>query len=198
MADNIINLRKKSEVSREPESAPEKKRVNTPEATEAFTPLHDEASTPQDEGFFWTTDEFEWFPKTGLWYGGLASVTFLLGVIGVVARSYFFVGFVVIASLLVFYYARRKPDRISFSITREGVQAGKRMYPYRDLKSFWIFDRSGRRSLSLETKSTLNPSVLIPLGDVSSDEVEDYLERIISREEHTEGMYDRIMRGIGL
>ena len=198
MVDNIINLRKKSEVSKEPESKSERKQVDASKAYEAFVPASREQSASASEGFFWTTYEFEWFPKTNLWYGGLASVTFLLGVVGVVARSYFFVGFVVIASLLFFYYARRVPDLISFSINSEGIRTGKKMYPYRDLKSFWIFDRSGRRELSLETKSMLNPSVLIPLGDVSPGEVEEYLERIIPAEEHMEGMYDRIMRAVGL
>ena len=184
MGDNIIDLKKKQDAKEFPTTV-----------SEDFHGVEGEYERQDaDRGIKWEADEYEKISKSGYWYGGLASVAFLLLAVGIVARSYFFIVFVVLAAVLLIYYAKRLPKRIVFSVGREGVSAGAKKYPYQNLKSFWIFVRDGEADLSLETKSSFNPMVLIPLEGVSPNDVREVLLENIEEVEHIEGLFDRIMR----
>src|SRR3989338_2027390 len=136
--------------------------------------------------------------KSGYWYGGAAAFLFLLVVIGVIARSYFFIAFIVFAAVLFLYYSLRTPRRLLFSVTPDGISAGSKFYSYRDLKSFWIFDRKGKAELSLETKSIINSVIVIPVADVDLGELRQYLTQYAEEAEHIENFFDRVSRFIGI
>lgn len=197
MEENIIDLKKRREERGSTATNENFRQVDDDfeEDTALSAPvLGDDA----DGGIEWEADEYDHIPKSGYWYAGLASVAFLLLAVGIIAKSYFFIVFVVLAAVLLIYYAKRPPKRIVFSVGREGVSAGAKKYPYQNLKSFWIFVRDGRADLSLETKSSFNPMVMIPLESASADNVREMLLENIEEIQHIENLFDRIMRVIGL
>ena len=197
MEENIIDLKKKREAK---ESTARNEAVRLPEdnsetseAPSAIAPVDD-----VDNGIEWEADEYEKIAKSKYWYGGATAFLFLLVVIGVIARSYFFIVFIVFAAILFVYYSLRAPRHLLFSATPGGISAGAKFYSYRDLKSFWIFDRKGKAELSLETKSVINSVVVIPVAGVDLDELRQYLLQYAEEAEHIENFFDRVSRFIGI
>ncbi len=185
MADNLINLRNRGRHAKEDERESPQSRDES------------ESGGFFDE-MFWEADESKKSEKQWYWYGGIVSISFLLIVIGVIARSFFFVIFIILAAALVMYYGSRRPRRVSFSLSEEGVMIGTKLHPYRDLKSFWIFDTRRRRELSLETKSNMEPFIVIPLGDNHPADVRSYLGEFLEEVEHMESVVEKFMRAIGI
>lgn len=193
MSENIIVLKKKEPTAQN--SVVE----NVSETTES---THEEPKEGNGQSsyheLFWEAFEYEKITRSGYWYASIVGGAFLLSVIAVIARNYFFLAFVVLATLLLLYYSRRPPERVGFSLSPEGIFVGKTLYPYHDLKSFWIFDRNGRAELSLERNSLLHSVIRIPLGDTKAVDVREYLLEYIPQEEHIENLYDRVTRAIGM
>src|SRR3989338_3272061 len=188
MGDNISDLKKKQDAKEFPTTV-----------SEDFHGVEGEYERQDaDEGIVWETDEYEKMSKSGYWYGGAAAFLFLLVVIGVIARSYFFIAFIIVAAILFLYYSLRTPRRLLFSVTPDGVSAGLKFYSYRNLKSFWIFDRKGKAELSLETKSIINSVIVIPIADVDLGELRQYLTQYAEEAEHIENFFDRVSRFIGI
>lgn len=197
MEENIIDLKKKREAK---EDAARNEEVQLPEdnteahaASSAF--VHADDAT---NGIEWEADEYEKIAKSKYWYMGAAAFLFLLVVIGVIARSYFFIAFIIVAAILFVYYSLRTPRHILFSVTPDGISAGSKFYSYRDLKSFWIFDRNGKAELSLETKAVINSVVVIPVAGVDLGELRRYLAQYAEEAEHIENFFDRVSRFIGI
>ncbi len=197
MDDNVIDLKKKREAK---EDAARNEAVQLPEddfeahaAPAAFVLEED-----TNDGIEWEADEYEKTAKSGYWYGGAAALLFLLVVIGVIARSYFFIAFIIVAAILFAYYSVRAPRRLLFSVTPDGISAGSKFYSYRNLKSFWIFDRNGKAELSLETTSVVNSVVVIPVVGVDLGELRRYLMQYAEEAEHIENFFDRVSRFIGI
>ena len=97
------------------------------------------------------------------------------------------------AGFVILLYGAKKPRLVSFSITPRGIAIGKRLYPYNDLKSFWLhYDPPRKRELSLRSKKTLMPSIVLPLGQTDPNEVRTILTKFLKEEEQEESMIDTI------
>ncbi len=145
----------------------------------------------------WSALEYEARERTQGWYIFMGGAATLLVILGILAGSYFFIAFVLLAFVVMVMYAKRSPRRMDFSITSEGIRAGTKFYRMSDLKSFWIFNSPNAKELSLEVKSGFMPFLRFPLGDTNPEEVKRVLLNFIPEEEHKELMTDQIARGLG-
>ena len=146
----------------------------------------------------WWTLEHDHIPKEGRWflYGGIAAV--VLAIIGLLMQNYFFVLFVVVASLVVYLYAKRHPQEILCSISAHGVQIGRNVYDFESLHSFWIFyELDGIKHLSLESKKALLPRFSVPLGDADPVTLRRTLIKFVNEVEHEESLADIFARMAG-
>lgn len=155
------------------------------------------ASKTQDT-IEWSAYEYEKTERGPYWFLLPGGVALIFIVFGILARSYFFIAFIALAFTVLTIYMKREPRLLNFAITPEGVRMGKQIYDYSSLKSFWIFNKSNPKELSLETGKTLAPFVQIPLGDLEPDEVRNYLLNFIKEEEHKELVSDQIAKSLGL
>jgi hypothetical protein len=79
---------------------------------------------------------------------------------------------VIIGGFTFLLEAFRKPRTVHFAITNKGIEIDGHSYPYRDLKSFWIFNDSPQeRSISITTKRVLNQKLVLPLGNLDPIEM---------------------------
>ena len=155
------------------------------------------ASKTQD-AIEWSTYEYEKVERGPYWFLLPGGVALIFIIFGILARSYFFIAFVALAFTVLAIYMKREPRLLNFAITPEGIRIGKQIYDYSSLKSFWIFNKSNPKELSLETGKALVPYIKIPLGDLESDGVRSYLLNFIKEEEHKELISDQVVRSLGL
>src|SRR5438105_2678498 len=115
----------------------------------------------------WETVEYDHTPKDQRWFviGGIVAAIFFF--YAIFTANYFFALFVLLATFVVFLYARRAPQPLICSVTSHGIYLGRSLYEFDHLHSFWIFYHAdGIKHLSLHSKRAMIPFVRVPLGQV--------------------------------
>ena len=144
----------------------------------------------------WTCDEHQERARGRYWFLFPGAVATLLIIVGVVQRNFLFIGFVTISFALLTVFMGRRPKRVSFALTKEGVDVNGTFYEYANIKSFWVFHEGGYE-LSLETKKMFMPFIRTPLGDRGAEEVRKFLGQYIAEAEHQNFASDQIAKMLG-
>lgn len=182
MTDDVIDLRKITQ-NKKPHIPPEEI-IPEPPATQS--------------SIEWKAYEYEKRARGPYWILFPGGIAVLLIVIGILAQSYFFIALTALAFIVLMMYEKKGPQKLQFSISSAGIGIGRRIYPYTDLKSFWIFNHPDIKELSLETARTLTPYIRIPLGETDPEKIRGLLSRYLSETEHKEFATDQLARSIGL
>lgn len=70
----------------------------------------------------------------------------------------------VLIGIVAYMNSQKAPRHLNFRIIPEGIIAGKELYEFDNMHSFWIFyDPQYKKMISLHTKSYLSPFVHIPI-----------------------------------
>ncbi|MBI4225358.1 MAG: hypothetical protein HY617_03425 [Candidatus Sungbacteria bacterium] len=152
---------------------------------------------PLPQSLEWTAFEHEQVDFGHAWYavpGGIMAILFALALW---VQNYFFALFVIIAFATFMLFRNQPPRKIAFSISHDGIRAGKTLYQISRIKSFWIFNRPEHPELSLETSQTFSPYVRLPLGTTDQQHVRELLLTLLPEEQHQQFLMDEIMRIIG-
>lgn len=150
------------------------------------------------ESIEWSALEYEVRELGPNWFLFPGAAALVLLTFAIFTKSYFFAAFVLLALFVLLAYIKRGPRQISCAIGGEGVRAGETLYPFADIKSFWIFERGGANELSLEVKSVLSPFLHLPMGDTDPEKTRNLLLQFIPEKEHKELATDQIARSLGL
>jgi hypothetical protein len=143
----------------------------------------------------WQAPEFLFFEKDRKWFllAALAGV----GVLGVALffRQWIAALLVLATGAVVYQHAGRAPREMEYVITKLGVQVGEKLYPYNQLKSFWLIYEPPVRTLNLQMTRRLAPQVVIQLGDTDPVSVKSVLSKHIPEEPRRgEDWIDRLAR----
>ncbi len=125
------------------------------------------------------------------WWVGLFAVI-LLGV-AIWQRSFLFGVLVFIGWFTLVLFAVRPPRIIKFYITERGVMIENNLYPWQNLKSFWIFYNPPlKKEISLESKKTFMLHVKMPLGDQNPQKARELLAKFLPEIEQEESLIENI------
>jgi len=113
------------------------------------------------------------------------------------ALLFWLAGIVIAFSL---YDKFKNPKPVSCKIRAEGVQVNRDLYPYENIKSFWIFyDPPYHQELSLRVKAVATGGyVKVPLGDADPVKIRETLLKFIPEKRQEEGLADALTRIVGL
>jgi hypothetical protein len=155
-------------------------------------------SADEDESeISWAAYEYEKRAYGKYWYIKMGVIVSVLIVFSVLAKSYFFLAFVILAFTMLVVYSRREPRKISFTISAEGIFIGNRLQEFSNFKSFWIFNKQGIRELLLETGQMMQPYLHLPLGDADIKKIRKILISRLPEKEYQEPMLDQLARALG-
>jgi hypothetical protein len=105
----------------------------------------------------------------------------------------------VLIGVVGYIFLNRDPQIIDFAVTSDGIIAGKEMYEFDAIKSFWIFyEPHDIKVISLHTKSVLMPYVHIPIHDEDPVEIRRVLLEYISEVKQDPSLVDTLERLIGI
>jgi len=92
----------------------------------------------------WDAPEFEYQPKSLVWYTTSMLLAALLVGMGVWQRNVLFVAFVVIAEMLMLFWGNEKPRVLTFSLSGKELRIGEdKSYPLHDITEFSVDDEGG-------------------------------------------------------
>ncbi|OGF83334.1 hypothetical protein A3B18_00035 [Candidatus Giovannonibacteria bacterium RIFCSPLOWO2_01_FULL_46_13] len=143
----------------------------------------------------WEAPEYEYYEKNKDWYWSVGIVTIGFFILAIILKNWLFSIMVLISGFAVAMYGSKKPKIVQFSITSRGIKADKILYPFDNLKYFWInYDPPHIRELYLVSKKTLTTQISIPLGHIDPNEIREHLIKFIEEKEIEESLFDTIAR----
>lgn len=143
----------------------------------------------------WEALEYEYIPKSNNWFWSIVIIVIGISFASILLGNMLFAIFVVIAGLAIILFGARKPREISFSLSAKGLQIEKRLFPYENLRSFWIhYDPPKQKLLTVELKKLLIPAISIQLGDTDPNAVREYLLKFLKEERREEPLVATITR----
>jgi hypothetical protein len=147
----------------------------------------------------WQAHEYVHFEKTQDWYWVLGLVAVAGAVGAILFNNVLFALLILIAAFVMAIFAGRKPDLVQFAVTQRGVRINNTLYPFSNLKSFAIVERSPNHipKLILEPKAHLSMHIYIPLENVDVDHVHDFLLDFLLEAEHEEPLVHHFMEWLG-
>ena len=147
-----------------------------------------------DDTITWKIYEFEHHKKSADWYWILGIVALSLALISIFLDNILFAILVAIGAFTVALYASKSPKLLEVTLSKRGIHIDSETHPWGSLESFWIDDtREHHTKLLLTSKKTLATQLIIPLGDVSHEEVRAYLLRYIEEMPQGESVIERVM-----
>ncbi|TAK96019.1 hypothetical protein EPO05_02785 [Patescibacteria group bacterium] len=154
---------------------------------------HDMLLEEQFDGIhlYWEAHEFEKHERSRRWY--LIASLLLGGIIiwAIVINAPIMAITFVLAGIVGFLQLQREPQVLEFLVTEDGVVAGNEIYPFEQIKSFWIFYHPPHEKiLSLELKDRFSLHVQIPLGEANPVAVRDTLMQFVPEIEQERKMID--------
>jgi hypothetical protein len=158
---------------------------------------HDMLLTEPQGGAFlhWQAPEFEMFERDKKWYLVMGLILATIVSWAIYTNSPIMAITFILIGVVGYIYAHTEPRVLDFIITREGVIAGRELYSYDNLESFWIFyEPEGIRVISLHTKSHFLPYVHIPIEHENPVQIREILLRHIPEEKHEPGLVDTLER----
>lgn len=112
----------------------------------------------------WQAPEFEAYERDKRWYAYAALILIAIISYAVYTNSPVSAIVFILIGAVGYIYLNKEPKIIKFSLTDTGIIAGREIYEFEQLHSFWIFyDPPQEKLISFHTKSYLLPFVHIPL-----------------------------------
>lgn len=147
----------------------------------------------------WQAPEHTHQPKSPLWYAIL--LVGALVIIGVLVwmQNYLAIIAVVLATGLLYYFARTKPAIARYRLMVDGVAINTYLYHYRDLQTFNIVYHPGESTLVLiRSKRRFSPLLHLEIGDADPVAIRDILlEFLPEDQELIEPIPDVLARRLG-
>jgi hypothetical protein len=147
----------------------------------------------------WRAPEYEKYEKGRKWYLYVALILLAIIAYAVYTDSPIMAITFVLVGVVGYIFLNRDPQTIDFAITVDGIIAGKEMYDFDAIKSFWIFyEPHDIKVISLHTKSLLMPYVHIPIHDEDPVEIRRVLLEYIAEVKQVPSLVDTLERLIGI
>ncbi|MBU2228918.1 hypothetical protein KJ810_00765 [Patescibacteria group bacterium] len=156
-------------------------------------PVKDETVPTENVGktiLQWKFPEYEEHVRGFVWYIVTGIISISLLIYAIIVSNFLFAIIIVIVDLIILIQINRKPDRIDFKITDEGVVIGTSFTPYKNISNFWIvYNPPKVKTLYINYKATIRPDITIPLENKNPLRVREvllqYIEEDLEKEEES-------------
>ena len=151
----------------------------------------------------WTALEYEEKDRDPDWFWALGIIVVTTTLAAIIYNNYFFAVLIILAGTLLGFFAKKKPDLVSYALTEKGVSIGSRLYLYENIKSFWIQiahadDMATKDLFFIKTERFYMPVISMPIDLSISEEIHSImLSKNIPEEEMREHPSDKIMDRLG-
>ena len=148
----------------------------------------------------WKAPEFEsLFRREKKWYMYIALILAVIIGYAVYTNSPLMAIVFVLIGILGYIYLNQEARELDFLIAPDGIIAGRELYRFENIDSFWIFYEPGDvKVISLDTKSFLTPFVHIPINDQDPVAIREILIKYIPEVKQEPSVIDLLERIIGI
>jgi len=115
--------------------------------------------------FEWETLEYEHYEKSPRWFWTVGMGGAVLILFAVLTTNFLFAILLLLATFTLLLHGHQPPDKITISMGRHGVQVRHLIYPFKNLRSFWVHDQLLAKKITLRSKKAFMPYLHLPLPD---------------------------------
>ena len=153
----------------------------------------------KDAFLHWRAPEFEVSSRDRKWYFYVTAVLFAIVAYAVFVDALIMAITFILIGMVGYIYIQKEPRTLDFALTEDGVVAGREIYEFDNLKSFWIFyEEQGLQVISFHTNSYLLPYIHVPIHDQDPTEIREILLDFLSEEKHEPGIMEVLDRVLHL
>lgn len=88
--------------------------------------------------FEWNADEFEYYEKGKNWKWGLIVVSILFFGLFLLTANYTAMLLVIVGALVIYQYAFKRPRKLHYIVSRDGITIGEKLARFNEFKNYWI------------------------------------------------------------
>ncbi|OGI16556.1 MAG: hypothetical protein A2Z52_01860 [Candidatus Moranbacteria bacterium RBG_19FT_COMBO_42_6] len=143
----------------------------------------------------WQAPEFEVYEKDNKWYAYISLI--LIAIIGyaVYSNSLIMAIAFILIGVILYIQLHKEPKIIDFALTTDGVVAGREIFEFDQIRSFWIFyDPPHEKYISFHTKGHLVPFIHIAIDDQNPVELRRILIKYIPEIKQEPNLVDMLER----
>jgi len=146
----------------------------------------------------WTALEYEEKERGNDWFWALGVIVVAGAITSFIYSNYFFGLFLIIGGILLGVFAVKKPDLVFYELDEKGLKIRSRLFPYANIKSFWIKRETEQPMLFIKSERLFMPIISMPIEQNHMEEIKNFmLLKNVPEEEMKEHMSEKIMDSLG-
>lgn len=147
----------------------------------------------------WSHLEYELKEKGNDWFWALGIIVFTSALASIIYGNYFFALFLVLSGFLLAIFSIKKPDLIFYELSEKGLKSKSILFPFKNIKSFWVETRGKTPTLFLRFDRPLVPVISFPLKEEVVEQIHDFFtSHKVPEEEMKEHISEKVMEFFGL
>jgi hypothetical protein len=151
----------------------------------------------------WSALEYEERERSADWFWALGVIVVAGSLASIIYGNYFFATLIIISGLLLGFFAMKKPEMVIYELTGSGLKVRTRVYPYENIKSFWIQrEEPGtgkiKPILFIKSERLFMPVIGIPIDAHLAQDIHSIMtSKNVPEEEMKEHPSEKIMEFLG-
>mgnify|MGYP001606132662 FL=1 len=150
-----------------------------------------------DEKLIWSALEYEEKNRSSDWFWALGIIVVTSSIATIIFENYFFATLIILSGILLGFFAIKKPDTIIYELNQKGLMIRNRLYPYENIKSFWI-QTELKPILFIHSERAFMPILSMPINETIAEDIHSImLSKNIAEVEMKEHASEKIMEALG-
>jgi hypothetical protein len=163
-----------------------------------------------NEKLSWTALEYEEKDRSPDWFWALGVIIITSSIASIIFENYFFAVLLILGGILLGFFANKKPDMVFYELNARGLKIRNRLYPYENIKSFWVQLDKPRETelpgnevglkplLFIHSERAFMPVLSIPIDETIAKDIHSILtSQNIEEVEMKEHPSEKIMEVLG-
>ena len=154
----------------------------------------------EHEKLEWESYEFDYKEKTSDWFWAVGIITLSIVAIAIIYDNPLFAVFMALAGFTIGSTARKLPRVVTFEINTKGIVVDNVLYPYGNLKTFWVDEsKYAPPKLLIKSEKFITPVIVIPIEtDVANaSDIRGFLLSFLPEEKMHEPFSHKFMNYLG-
>lgn len=171
------------------------------ERAKRFEDLTKEQKTHYDNALLsWSSHLAQDFHRSSRWYMIAGALVGMLVIYSLFTGQWTFAAALTVFAGVYYYISVQETPTIQVKVSDIGIKVGSRVYPYTDLKTFWIeYNPPYFQNLHLISKNRFKPEISVQIHQINITELRTLLTRYLPEwTEKQSSLTDNITQSLGL
>lgn len=157
-----------------------------------------------NEKIEWSALEYEEKERNNDWFWALGVIVVAGSITSIIFANYFFAILLLLGGGMLAFFAIKKPETFFYELNDKGFKTKSRLYPYEDIKSFWVQKETFENGKELKptffvkSKRLVMPILSVPIENTLGEKIKaKMLANNVKEEEMKEHPSEHIMESLG-